>query len=135
MASAREHPKVIADYLNEELQEGRIVGPVDPKAVGVHTSPFGVIPKCNKPGKWRLIVKLSSPSALSINDGIDHIQSSLHYSGLNEALAMINRLGKGSLLAKLDIKNAYRLIPVHPDDRPLLGMKWDGDVFLDAALP
>ena len=32
------------------------------------------------------------------------------------------QLGKGALLAKLDIQHAYRIVPVHPDDRHLLGM-------------
>ena len=53
----------------------------------------------------------------------------MHYSGLDEAIAMISRLGKGTLIAKIDLKNAYRIIPVHPDDRPLLGMMWDDGVF------
>ena len=35
----------------------------------------------------------------------------------------------------MDIKSAYRLIPVHPQDRPLLGMCWDKRVFVDNALP
>lgn len=38
-------------------------------------------------------------------------------------------------MAKLDIKSAYRNVPVHPDDRPLLGMQWDGKIYVDAALP
>ena len=40
--------------------------------------------------------------------------------------------GKGVLVAKFDLKAAYRHIPVHPDDRKLLGM---GGLYLDAALP
>ena len=39
------------------------------------------------------------------------------------------------MLAKLDIKNGYRIVPVHPDDRRFLGMKWQGQVYVDAALP
>ena len=78
---------------------------------------------------------LSSPTTASINDGIDPNQCSVHYLGLDEALAMISMLGRGCFLAKIDLKNAYRIIPVHPDDRPLLGMKWGDKVFLDAALP
>ena len=27
------------------------------------------------------------------------------------------------------------MVPVHPDDQPLLGIKWQGKVYLDAALP
>ena len=44
-------------------------------------------------------------------------------------------LGPGSRLAKINIKSAYRIIPVHPDDRPLLGMQWEGALYVDAALP
>jgi len=45
------------------------------------------------------------------------------------------RLGPGALLAKVDIKSAYRLVPVHPDDRPLLGVMWKGAYYIDAMLP
>ena len=38
-------------------------------------------------------------------------------------------------MAKLDIKQAYRNIPVHPKDRHLLGMLWKGEVFVDMVLP
>lgn len=44
-------------------------------------------------------------------------------------------MGVGTLMAKIDIKSAYRMIPVHPADRPLLGWKWEGQVFVDSALP
>ena len=29
-------------------------------------------------------------------------------------------------MAKIDIESAYRLIPVHPTDRPLQAMEWKG---------
>ena len=48
---------------------------------------------------------------------------------------MVIRLGRDCLLAKMDLKHAYRIIHVHPDDRPLLAVKWGEAVFLDAALP
>ena len=96
--------KEISDYLQKELQEGKIVGLVDSKAIKPHTSPFGVIPKQNKPGKRRLILDHSSPTTASINDEIDPSQCSVHYSGLNEALVLISRLGRGSLLANTDLK-------------------------------
>ena len=38
-------------------------------------------------------------------------------------------LGQGA------IKQAYRIIPVHPENRCLLGMRWDIQVFVDKALP
>ena len=45
------------------------------------------------------------------------------------------RLDPGTLLAKLDLQGAHRIVPAHPDDRPLLGMRWGDDVFLDTVLP
>jgi len=44
-------------------------------------------------------------------------------------------LGKGSWLVKMDIKQAYRNIAVHPADCYLLGMKWEGHTYIDATLP
>ena len=42
----------------------------------------------------------------------------------------------GAQLAKLDVKSAYRIVPVHPEHRSiLLGMQWQGQVQVDAALP
>ena len=57
---------------------------------------------------------------------------SLTYPSVDEAARIIARLG---ILAKLDIQRAYRNVPVHPEDRPLLGMEWEGQVFVDAVLP
>ena len=39
------------------------------------------------------------------------------------------------ILAKADIKEAFRIIPVHPADRWLLGMKWGDQVVIDKVLP
>ena len=38
-------------------------------------------------------------------------------------------------MAKADIKQAYRIVPVHPENRLLLGMVWDDSLFVDSALP
>ena len=38
-------------------------------------------------------------------------------------------------MAKMDVKSAYRIVPVHPQDWYLLGMQWKDKVYVDAALP
>ena len=45
------------------------------------------------------------------------------------------RLGPGTLIAKTDIKSAYRIIPIHPESIPLLGFVWDGYYYFDRFLP
>ena len=135
MPSAEEHPKVISEYLASECREGRVLGPMDPGQFSdVHRSQFGVVPK-GTPGKWRLIVDLSSPEGKSVNDGVSIPRCSLAYVRVEDAVQGVAAMGRGSLMAKVDICQAYRAVPVHPADRDLLGMIWQGKLFIDAALP
>ena len=48
---------------------------------------------------------------------------------------MVLKKGKGTMLAKLDFEGTYRIVPVHPQDRLLLGMRWEEKVYLDSVLP
>ena len=98
-------------------------------------SPFGVIPKPHQPGKWHLILDLSSPEGASVNDSICKGLCSLCYLSVDDIASKILSLGKGALLAKMDIQSAYRMVPVHPDDHHLLGMQWEGQLFIDTVLP
>ena len=54
---------------------------------------------------------------------------------MDEIALAVKKHGVGSMLAKFDLKSAYRNVPVHPDDRHFLGMEWKGDVFVDTVLP
>ena len=136
MSSARENPQVIQEYLQNEIQQGNILGPFLPHtAPAVHINCFGVISKKHQPGKWRLITDLSFPEGKSVNDSIDPKLCSLKYITVERVAKETLALGKGSLIAKIDIKAAYRLIPVAPKDRFYLGMKWEDKVYIDAMLP
>ena len=135
LLSASEQPHIIREYLAEECAEGRVIGPLRLDSYpNVHISPFGIIPK-KATGKYRLIVDLSSPHDCSVNDGVAEDLSSLQYVTVDEAAAAMVHKGAGALLAKVDIKHAYRNIPIHPDDRWLFGMAWEDALFIDTALP
>ena len=135
MASTRQGSNLISSYLDEERSLGRVIGPLDIEAFPtVQCSPIGLIPKGSS-GKWRLIVDLSSPEGNSVNDGIDPTLCSLEYVTVDVVAKMVVRLGRGACLSKVDIRSAYRTIPVHPDDRFLLGMCWEGRLFVDTVLP
>ncbi len=136
MLSATQNPDPVQKYVDNELAQQRIIGPFTPSdASEVHVSRFGVIPKRHQPGKWRLILDLSSPHGRSINDGIDKELSSLQYESVDDAARIFVGLGRGAMLAKIDIAHAYRNVPVHPADRYLLGMQWNGQIYVDTALP
>ena len=122
-------------YLYGKREAGRLLAPFRPSLFAVfHVSPFGVIPN-SEPGKWRLIVDLSSPQGGSVNDGISREWCSLPYMSVDEVVRTVVRLGRGALMAKSDLKAAYRNVPVHPHDRWLLGKVWEDQLFVDTTLP
>ena len=135
MKSVSEHKEVVEEYIRGEVEAGRVMGPFSREAFpGVQVSPFGVIPK-SEPGKWRLIIDLSAPKGSSVNDGIDPALCSLAYLSVDLVMRRVRVAGQGALLAKFDLKSAYRNVPVHPNDRWLLGMLWDDQLFVDSVLP
>ena len=133
LPSVRMHPGLIAEHVRTEQEAGRLLGPVPEPLAGLcQTSPIGLIPKPHQPGKWRLIVDLSSPSEESVNDAIPRELCHLQYASVLDAAALVRHLGKGTILAKIDLHQAYRIIPVHPDE---LGVRWQGQTYIDTALP
>ena len=77
-----------------------------------------------------MIVDLSFPSGFSVNDGMPDSEAHVKFSSVDDAIDMIIRCGRGCLMAKFDIKAAHRILPIHPEDRFLFGMKWQGKNFL-----
>ena len=129
--SANTAPNEVARQLSIEVSAGRL----RPTDGACHISPIGLVPKSGHPHKWRLIVDLSSPRSASVNDGIHTNLCSLKYAAIDQALLFIRRLGHGTLLAKFELKSAYRMVPVHPSNQQLLGINWQGLTYSDAALP
>lgn len=70
-----------------------------------------------------------------MNDGIFKHHRSMSYESIDDVTECILALGQGSLLAEMDIKEAYRNVPVHPDDRHLLAVRWKGVVYVNKVLP
>ena len=134
--SCRSNRTVVQERLTAELAAGRLLGPIDHGLVQMtQVSPMGLVPKSHQPNKFRLIVDLSSPSQGSVNDGIPSDHCSLSYATIDDAVAKIRTLGRGTVLVKMDLKDAYRIVPVHPTDYHLLGVSWEGNTYLDRALP
>ena len=83
-SSAYQQPLVIDEYLAHEVPWGRVVDPFRSFPLpNLHISSFGVIPEEGQPGKWRLIVDLSSPGGASFNHGINAHEFTLHYAPIN----------------------------------------------------
>ena len=122
LKSADEFPLVVDQKISKELQLGRIMGPYDepPHVQNYKISPLGVVPK-KTPRKFRIIHHLSYPEGSSVNDFIPREISSVQYETVQDAISIITQTRLPVFMAKVDIESAFRIIPVSPIDRPLLG--------------
>ena len=128
------HPDAVTEALLKEVSRGHTAGPFSSLPLPtLQCSPLGLVPK--KDGSWRIIMDLSSPRGSSINDFISKEDYTLHYATFDQALALVSSFGTGALMAKLDLKHAFRICPVSPSDWDLLGMHWQGKFYVDLRLP
>ena len=93
----------------------------------MHITPIGVVPK-KEVGQYRLIHHLSYPKDKSINDHIPDELKTVHYSSIDDAIEIILNLGPNATMAKTDISNAFRIIPIQ-------GIKFNGCFYFDQCLP
>ena len=109
--------------IDKELARGHTSGPFRYSTiVDLHCSPIGGIIK--KDGSCRLIMDLSQPKGLSINEGILKEDFTVQYSHFDVATKLLWEIGSHCLMSKVDIKHAFRLLPVSPEDWKLLGYFW-----------
>lgn len=134
LLSARQFPNQLQEKIVKEVQEGRVLGPFShPPIPNMHISPIGLVPKSS--GGWRMITHLSYPPSLGINSFIDPDDCSVKYTAFDTVVDMINQLGPGAELGKVDIKSAFRLLPIYPGDFDLLGFRFKGQYYFDKCLP
>ncbi len=133
--AALEHTAAVDEKLEEELTAGRIRGPFDkPPLPHFKCSPLSVREK-STPGTYRLLHNLSAPyDERAVNYNIPHEHTTVHYARLRDAIELIQEVGPGAYMSKADIKNAFRLVPTHPDYYHLFGFYWKGKYYYDTCL-
>lgn len=135
LKSAEQNPEVVKAKLDKEVEAGRFAGPFDTKPFkNFIVSPIGIVPK-KQLGEFRLIHHLSYPEGDSINSHIDRKYCTVSYTSFDAAIQMIQELGRNCKLFKMDIKNAFRLLPISPSDYNLLGIHFNKNFYFDKALP
>jgi hypothetical protein len=131
--SEAEERAVTADLQNE-ISLGRIAGPFTRSPFQhFRCSPLKTVEKKGKPGQYRVIHHLSHPHGRSINTYT--ADWPCHLARLDDALNIVRRLGRGCCMAKMDVKSAYRIIPVRPADWSILGIYWQQRFFFHRTLP
>lgn len=138
---ALDYPEHICKYLIKESKYDAVLGPFkkNPLQSDIVISPLNTVPK-NNSNERRVILDLSFPENNSVNSGISKESYlgeyfKLSYPTIDDFVSIINKKGAGCLLFKVDLKRAYRQIPVDPGDVHLLGYKWKKHLFFDKCLP
>ena len=129
LSSAFQQPSVLDNALASECSAGCILvlfqSPLPPN---LHCSGLE-----NNSG-WCTIYHLSVPHRSNINEFIDPEQYSLSYYSVDDAFTIVNTLGKGATMAKIDLKTAFCLIPVRLEEN-LHGICWKKQYYIDTCLP
>lgn len=134
LVSASQNPSALQEKIQKEIELGRIMGPFKKLPLSnMRISPIGLVPKHD--GGWRMIMHLSHPPGNSVNDYIDPVMCSVQYTSFDKVVEMVAELGKGAYLGKMDIRSAFRLLPIFPGDFDLLGFQFDGQFYIDKMLP
>ena len=139
-ASAMAHPADIEHYISTELGHGALLGPfAGPPATGCHYSPL--MTRNKKDSKFRrVIIDLSWPKGLSVNDGIsrtDYIDGPLTITlpTPDDMERAVFGAGRGSYLYKTDLARGYRQLRVDPLDWPYLSFRHADAHYMDICPP
>ena len=133
--SAINNPEAVNLKLKQEIDLGRIVGPFEKQPFPNFKSfPLAIKEKKNT-GKYRLLHNLSYPyDDRSVNFNISHENSTVKYAKIHDAILQIQSCSPKAFLAKLDISDAFRIVPLHPSQYHLTGFYWHG-YYYDRCLP
>ena len=132
LASSLAEPSIITNKLRSDIQLGR-ASPCQSSPPPYICSPLGLAPKSD--GGWRRIHHLSFPEGNSVNSHIPTDWAYLRYTSLENIFTMVRHVGRGAIIVKKDLKDAFRMIPVAYDQRWLLGFQWDGQFYHENCLP
>ena len=83
-------------------------------------------------GKVRPILNMSYPEGESFNDNIDkEALTKVRMSSAKQFGQTVLRLGGGSVMTKIDMKDAYKNVPSRIEDLRLQGFHWLGACFVE----
>jgi hypothetical protein len=134
--SISQYKHIVQQKIDIEVNAARLIGPFEhPPFTHFQVSPIKLVEKSTF-GKFRLIHNLSWPyDDTSINSQIPDHSKSVQYSSVTEAIKLIMQSPKGVYTRKTDIQDAFKIIPIHPDDHHKLGFKFNNQYYYDVTLP
>ena len=135
LPTAFSYPEKLWDSIMKEVKLEGMLGPFPVQPLNpLICSPVGMVEKKNSTDMHR-ITHLSYPRGTSINSFIDAEDCKTNYQTFDMAIKLVAKHGHGCYMAKKDLKSVVHNVPMCYNDLQLLGIKVQGQFFIDCHLP
>ena len=133
-ASAYETGPEVTDAIVGWIEDGYAYSPVAEEEVPAGAKVSGIMVRKKPNGAARVILNLSAPKGMSVNDGIDAEEFPAVMSSTEAWLKVLNKFGRGAWITKTDWASTYKQITVRGEDTDLQWFQWAGKYFKELAL-
>ena len=132
--SAYQDGRQVTDEVASWLHQGFAYGPVPLSEIPSHAKVSSLMTRGKPNGSVRIILNLSAPVGMSVNDGIDSDKFPTTMSSTTEWLRVLARVGRGAWMVKVDWSSAYKHFAVCKEDTDLQFFMWLGKAFKELCL-
>jgi hypothetical protein len=128
--SVLEYGNIFTSTLQEWIEKGFVAGPfMSPPVPDFRAN--SLMAEAQK-DKVRPILNMSSPKGWSFNCNIDEYALPRTYQSSARRFGQtLLRVGKGAIISKMDMRDAFKLVPSKPEDYRLQGFRWLNRYFID----
>jgi len=124
----------ISDVIASWVDKGFAAGPFTEEELPAEAKVNGILCRQKPNGAVRVILNMSAPLGMSVNDGIDADQFPTKMSSTGKWLKCLNLAGRGCYMTKVDWADAYKHIHVNDKDLDLQWFQWKGRYFFERCL-
>jgi hypothetical protein len=133
-ASALAAGEQVTDAVVSWVKKGFVMGPLEVDSIPEDAKVNGLMCRPKPDGGVRVIMNMSAPKGVSVNDGIDADQFPAVMSSTGKWVAVLNNVGRECDIMKMDWADAYKHIPVRAQDVGLQYFMWLGKGFAELCL-
>jgi hypothetical protein len=132
--SAAKFGEQVSDAIAVWVQKGFAAGPYEEEEVPHNAKINSILCREKPDGSVRIILNLSAPEGISVNDGIDSDDFPTIMSSTDKWLRALDETGRGCWIMKCDWSDAYKHIAVREEDQVLQWFCWGGKYFKELQL-